>query len=50
MTAVNHVLHFTLPGYGDLYFQEVAVNLKTEEFGIEAQKNNREVVSLFNFI
>lgn len=33
-----YALYFTLPGYQGLYFQGVAENIKTEEFGFEAQK------------
>ena len=39
-----YALYFTLPGYGGLYFQGVAVNLKTEEFGFEAQKYNEKMI------
>ena len=39
-----YALYFTLPGYGGLYFQGVAVNLQTEEFGFEAQKYNSEMI------
>lgn len=39
-----YALYFTLPGYGGLYFQGVAVNLKTEEFGFEAMKYNEEMI------
>lgn len=41
-----YALFVTLPGYGGLYFQGVAVNLKTEEFGFEAQKYNPEMLVL----
>ncbi|MGN1442911.1 MAG: prolyl oligopeptidase family serine peptidase, partial [Acutalibacteraceae bacterium] len=34
----------TLPGYEGLYFQGVAQNLKSEEFGFEAQKYNSEMI------
>lgn len=37
-------LYFTLPGYGGLYFQGVAANIKTEEFGFEARKYNEEMI------
>ena len=37
-------LYFTLPGYEGLYFQGVAQNLKSEEFGFEAQKHNAEMI------
>ena len=39
-----YALYFTLPGYGGLYFQGVAVNLETEEFGFEAQKYNEKMI------
>ncbi len=39
-----YALYFTLPGYGGLHFQGVAANLKTEEFGFEAQKYNSEMI------
>lgn len=39
-----YALFVTLPGYGGLYFQGVAQNLKTEEFGFEAQKYNSEMI------
>lgn len=37
-------LYFTLPGYEGLYFQGVAQNLKSKEFGFEAQKYNGEMI------
>lgn len=37
-------LYFTLPGYEGLYFQGAAQNLKSEEFGFEAQKYNAEMI------
>ena len=37
-------LYFTLPGYEGLYFQGVAQNLKSEEFGFEAQKYNNKMI------
>ncbi len=37
-------LYFTLPGYEGLYFQGVAQNLKSEEFGFEAQKYNDKMI------
>lgn len=37
-------LYFTLPGYEGLYFQGVAQNLKSEEFGLEAQKYNDKMI------
>ena len=39
-----YALYFTLPGYGGLYFQGVAQNLKTEDFGFEAQKYNDDMI------
>lgn len=39
-----YALYFTLPGYEGLYFQGVAVNLKSEAFGFEAQKYNSEMI------
>ncbi len=39
-----YALYFTLPGYEGLYFQGVAQNLKSEEFGFEAQKYNNEMI------
>lgn len=39
-----YALYFTLPGYGGLYFQGVAANIKTEEFGFEAMKYNEEMI------
>lgn len=39
-----YALYFTLPGYGGLYFQGVATNIKTEEFGFEAMKYNEEMI------
>lgn len=39
-----YALYFTLPGYGGLYFQGVAVNIKTEEFAFEAMKYNAEMI------
>lgn len=37
-------LYITLPGYEGLYFQGVASNIKSEEFGFEAQKYNSEMI------
>ena len=37
-----YALFFTLPGYEGLYFQGVAANLQSEEFGFEAQKYHEE--------
>lgn len=39
-----YALYFTLPGYGGLYFQGVAVNLQTEEFGFEARKYSEKMI------
>lgn len=39
-----YALYFTLPGYEGLYFQGVASNLKSEEFGFEAQKYNSKMI------
>ena len=39
-----YALYFTLPGYEGLYFQGVAVNLKSEAFAFEAQKYNSEMI------
>lgn len=39
-----YALYFTLPGYEGLYFQGVAANIKSEEFGFEAQKYNSEMI------
>ena len=33
-----------MPGYEDLYFQGIAVNLKQENFGFEVQKYNTEMI------
>lgn len=40
----SYALYFTLPGYEGLYFQGVAANIKSEEFGFEAQKYNGEMI------
>lgn len=39
-----YAIYFTLPGYQGLYFQGVAQNIKTEEFGFEAQKYNDKMI------
>lgn len=44
MESKPYALYFTLPGYEGLYFQGVAVNLKSEVFGFEAQKYNSEMI------
>lgn len=40
----KYALYITLPGYGAYYFQGVAVNLKYEEFAIEAKKYNGQMI------
>lgn len=40
----TYALFVTLPGYEGLYFQGVAANIKSEEFGFEAQKYNAEMI------
>ncbi len=40
----SYGLYITLPGYEGLYFQGVASNIKSEEFGFEAQKYNSEMI------
>lgn len=37
-------LYFTLPGYEGLYFQGVGVNLRSENFGFEAQKYHDDMI------
>lgn len=39
-----YALYFTLPGYEGLYFQGVAANIQSEEFGFEAQKYNDKMI------
>lgn len=39
-----YALYVTLPGYQGLYFQGVAENIKTEDFGFEAQKYNVKMI------
>lgn len=39
-----YALYVTLPGYEGLYFQGVAANIQSEEFGFEAQKYNSEMI------
>lgn len=39
-----YALYFTLPGYEGLYFQGVAANIRSEDFGFEAQKCNSEMI------
>lgn len=42
--SIPYALYITLPGYQGLYFQGVAQNIKTEEFGFEAQKYNDQMI------
>ena len=35
-----YALYVTLPGYEGLYFQGVGVNIRAEDYGIEAKKYN----------
>lgn len=39
-----YALYFTLPGYEGLYFQGVAANIRSEDFGFEAQNYNSEMI------
>lgn len=39
-----YALFVTLPGYEGLHFQGVGVNIRAEDYGIEAQKYNEEMV------
>lgn len=39
-----YALYFTLPGYEGLYFQGVASNLQSEEFGFEALEYNDKMI------
>ncbi len=39
-------LYITLPGYQGLYFQGAAMNLRTEEFGFEAQNYRKDMIIL----
>lgn len=39
-----YALYFTLPGYEGLYFQGVATNIQSEEFGFEAQNYNSKMI------
>lgn len=39
-----YTLFITLPGYQGLYFQGVAQNIKSENFGFEAQKYNDKML------
>ena len=40
----EYALYVTLPGYQGLYFQGVGENIRTEDFGFEAQKYNSEMI------
>ena len=40
----QYALYITLPGYQGLYFQGVAENIKTEDFGFEAQNYNSKMI------
>lgn len=42
--TTEYALFVTLPGYQGLYFQGVAENIKTEDFGFEAQKYNQNMI------
>lgn len=42
--TTEYALYITLPGYQGLYFQGVGENIKTEDFGFEAQKYNSEMI------
>ena len=39
-----YALFVTLPGYEGLYFQGVGVNIRAEDYGIEAQKYNGKMI------
>lgn len=39
-----YAIYFTLPGWQGLYFQGVAANLQTEDYGIEAQNYNEKMI------
>lgn len=39
-----YALFVTLPGYEGLYFQGIGANIKAEDYGIEAQKYNPEMI------
>ena len=41
---VYYALFFTLPGYEGLYFQGIGVNIRAEDYGIEAQKYNEAMI------
>lgn len=40
----EYALYVTLPGYQGLYFQGVGENIRTEDFGFEAQNYNPEMI------
>ena len=40
----EYALYVTLPGYQGLYFQGVGENIRTEDFGFEAQNYNSEMI------
>lgn len=42
----EYALYVTLPGYQGLYFQGVGENIKTEDFGFEAQKYDSDMIVL----
>lgn len=42
----SYALYVTLPGYEGLYFQGVGVNIRAEDYGIEAQKYNEKMIIL----
>lgn len=42
--STPYALYFTLPGYEGLYFQGAAANIRSEEFGFEAQKYNDKMI------
>lgn len=44
--ATPYALYVTLPGYEGLYFQGVGDNIRAEDYGIEAQKYNAEMIIL----
>ncbi len=39
-----YALFVTLPGYEGLYFQGVGVNIRAEDYGVEAQKYNKKMI------
>jgi len=39
-----YALFVTLPGYEGLYFQGVGVNIRAEDYGVEAQKYNEKMI------